>query len=86
MAYKGLVRRGRSVDHTAVPPSSPHRSLMVAVLEAALKDAREAADRSDAVAWLGSTDRDWPFSFENICDALDMDPRHVRRGLALPSE
>ncbi len=51
-----------------------------------IKDVRDAGDRSDAVAWLGSTDRDWPFSFENICDALDMDPGHVRRELARPSD
>jgi hypothetical protein len=54
---------------------------MVAVLEAALEDARDGADRTGAAAWLTSTDRGWPFSFENICEALDMDPGTVRRQL-----
>ena len=51
---------------------------MVAILEAAIKDARDAGARTGALAWVASTDRAWPFSFENICVALDMDPDAVR--------
>lgn len=51
---------------------------MVAILEAAIKDARDAGARAGAMAWVTSTDRCWPFSFENICVALDMDPHAVR--------
>ncbi len=54
---------------------------MVAVLEVALEDASDLTDRTDAVAWVTSTDRAWPFSFENICEALDVDPHRVRRQL-----
>ena len=54
---------------------------MAAVLEAALEDARDAADRTGAASWLESTDRGWPFSFENICEALDVDPGALRRRL-----
>jgi hypothetical protein len=54
---------------------------MVAVLEVALEDASDMADRTGAAAWVTSTDRAWPFSFENICEALDMDPQRVRREL-----
>ena len=28
-----------------------------------------------------SKDRVWPFSFENLCDALDLDARRLRRAL-----
>ena len=30
-----------------------------------------------------SKDRVWPFSFENLCDALDLDARKLRRRLLL---
>lgn len=81
MAHKGLVRRGRYVDVAVGRRRVPQRSLMAAVLEAALEDVRDVADRTGAAAWLTSTDRGWPFSFENICEALDMDPVAVRRQL-----
>ena len=81
MAHKALVRRGRYVDRATSRPRSPHRRLMAAVLEAALKDVGDVGDRSGAAAWLASTDRGWPFSFENICEALDMNPGDVRRQL-----
>jgi len=35
----------------------------------------------DAVDWFSSPDRSEPFSFENVCDALRLDPDYVRRGL-----
>ncbi len=81
MAGKALARWGRYVDRTQSRPSTPHRSLMVAVLRAAIEDARDSAERTSAMAWVTSTDRLWPFSFENICEALDMDPGEVRRQL-----
>ena len=30
---------------------------------------------------MASTDRTWPFSFENLCAALDLDASHLRREL-----
>jgi hypothetical protein len=30
---------------------------------------------------MASTDRAWPFSFENICEALGVDPALLRRKL-----
>jgi hypothetical protein len=35
----------------------------------------------DAEAWINSADRRTLFSFENVCEALDMNPDYVRRGL-----
>ncbi len=58
---------------------------MVAVLESALEDARDGADGTAAAAWVTSTDRGWPFSFENICEALDMDPSEIRRRFVSPA-
>jgi hypothetical protein len=54
---------------------------MAAVLRAAMEDASDAAARQNALAYVTSTDRLWPFSFENICEALDMDAGDVRRQL-----
>jgi len=31
--------------------------------------------------WFESDDREWLFSFERICEALDLDPQYLRRGL-----
>lgn len=75
-------RPGRSTGERTVPRSTtPHRKLMAAVLQAALDDVRDAAARTNALAYLESSDRSWPFSFENLCEALDMNAADVRRQL-----
>jgi DNA-binding NarL/FixJ family response regulator len=37
---------------------------------------------SEARSWIESGDGRWPYSFENICSALDIDPGRVRSRLA----
>jgi len=73
-----------------------HRRLMVAVLQAVVNDCRGGSDyrRSagygavhaggvrKAIAYVASTDRAWPFSFENLCDALGLDAVGLRAELA----
>lgn len=54
---------------------------MVAVLRVAIEDACDAAATTKAMAYVDSTDRLWPFSFENLCEALDMDADDIRRQL-----
>ena len=34
-----------------------------------------------AIAYVASTDRTWPFSFENVCEALGLDPTVLRQEL-----
>ncbi len=72
------------------PPDSERR-LRLAILEDAVRyhrQYRNAADRrgralyEDAVEWFASRDRSEPFAFENVCDALGLDPDYIRRGLA----
>ena len=74
-----------------VPPSRPWRHhvgelrLMAAVLEDAINIVRKRPrSRAGRVAreWLKSTDASWPFAFERICDALDLDADSVRRQVA----
>lgn len=66
------------------------RRLLIAVLEDAVdvykkqmgaSDARGRELFRDAEDWIENPDRTWLFSFENICDVLDIDSDYVRRGL-----
>jgi hypothetical protein len=68
----------------------PERELILAVLEDAvvcfqkyLRSAREKEKRlfEDTEEWFVSDDREWIFSFINICDLLGLDPDYVRKGL-----
>ena len=75
--------------------AEPHKRLMVAVLSAVVDDYRGGTvyRRSTgrgvigvgtihkAVAYVASRDRTWPFSFENLCDALGVDPVALRQEL-----
>jgi hypothetical protein len=73
------------------PPARPWRHqvgelrLMAAVLEDAInvlrKRPRSRAGR-EAREWLGSNEAHWPFAFERICEALDLDADSVRRQVA----
>jgi hypothetical protein len=59
--------------------------LMAAVLEDAIhvlrKRPRSRAGR-EAREWLHSNDRSWPFAYERICEALDLDADQVRNRIA----
>jgi len=80
-----------------VRPAEPHRRLMAAVLRAVVDDCRggsayrratgkgiiEAPSIRKAVAYVASTDRTWPFSFENLCDALGLDVTTLRHELVV---
>lgn len=65
-----------------------NRRLMEAVLEDAARAYWETAAAPDAVShrevaeWFASEAFEWPFSFVNVCRALDLDPATVRATLA----
>ena len=68
----------------------PEKRLMLAVLEDAVGTFQKYAlthDRraqrlfSEAEEWFDSDDRDWPYSFANIAEALNLDPEVLRAGL-----
>ncbi len=68
----------------------PERRLVIAILEDAVECfqkqlwARHHKGRQlfeDAQSWILSEDREWPFSFENICELLDINATYLRRGL-----
>jgi hypothetical protein len=76
------------------PPHAlrPEQRLLRAVLEEALAElaaGRMAVAspvnnhrRRELLDWFASRDRSWPCSFENVCDAIDLDPERVRSKLA----
>ena len=68
----------------------PERRLIVAVLQDAIecyqknlfaRDGKARQLYADAEEWIDSDDRSHYFSFENICEILEMNPVFVRRGL-----
>jgi hypothetical protein len=77
---------------TSPRATEPCKRLMVAVLRAVVDDCRAGSvyRRSagyasidvrhvrKAAAYVANTDRGWPFSFENLCDALDVDADALR--------
>ncbi|HEY2773574.1 MAG TPA: hypothetical protein VGK20_05925 [Candidatus Binatia bacterium] len=74
---------------------TPERALMLAVLEDAvacyagkLKAPREnpAILRRQAAHWLSCEDWDSPFSFNNVCEALALDPMALRERILTDSE
>jgi hypothetical protein len=77
--------------------TDPHKRLMVAVLQTVLDDCRGSVyrrarnytkpvgrrDATRASAYMTSRDRVWPFSFENLCDALGLDAGRLRTELKI---
>src|ERR1700687_3328217 len=66
------------------------KRLMLAVLQDALdcyqkyafsKDSHGRQLFVDADQWISCEDRDWYFSFENICETLEISPAYLRRGV-----
>jgi hypothetical protein len=75
-----LVTHGRRV-------CLPEISLVVAIFEDALHCARRASNgvthhqSAEALEWIASERRDWPFAFVNVCDFLGVDAKAVRERL-----
>lgn len=90
-----MKRATASLPAPDVREFEPHRRLMAAVLRTVVDDCtgsvhrraaghRVSADPQsvrDALAYMESADRAWPFSFENLCDALGMDVGSLRQEL-----
>lgn len=76
-------------------PGRPEKRLMLAVLEDVFFDIQRTAGvrgplaqaiLNSATTWLASRDRSWLFSFERICEALDINPDYLRRGIRVYCE
>src|SRR5689334_2038602 len=72
--------------------TTPQRRLMIAVLQRALDDCdasltprtvradayKDPRTLGQALAFIESRDRTWPYSFDNICDAVGLDADTIR--------
>ena len=70
------------------PGESPEKDLMVVIVTQAKLDLFHPNKRRSemALTWFLETnvklgDRPWLFSFQNICEQLDLDPDIMRRGI-----
>ncbi len=68
--------------------AEPESRLMFAVLEDALRCLEKYASAGSGKAktlfdetedWLLSTNDDWVFSFNNVCEVLRLDPQYIRK-------
>ena len=89
-----------SLSHDFAQPAldevykAPESRLLLAVLQDALATFQRGLNTSagkerqmfrEVDYWFRSRSYDSPFSFESICDALDLHPSYVRRNLSLPN-
>jgi hypothetical protein len=74
---------------------APEQRLMIAILHdavACLEKYRDAADNQgrrlfcEAKEWFLADEAEWPYSFECICEALELDPDAVRQRLRVAPE
>lgn len=70
--------------------ADPERRLLFAVLTDAIIRFRRFVEKPndparhecrEAERWIRSVDREWPCSFVNVCEALDIQPESLRRAL-----
>ena len=70
---------------------APEKELMLAILTDAIECILKYCDEPiplreklfrDAHDWLFEQDQNEPFSFLNVCEALNFDPSYLRRGIA----
>src|SRR5687768_11716347 len=68
----------------------PEQALMLAVLRTAIEDFQDYINERNGIEktrfreaeeWILNTDSDWAFSFENICETLQLQPSSIRKRL-----
>ena len=69
-------------------PLEPEKALLAAILEDAIHDYlryKRARDRDgkerfrEAAEWIAGSSSGWTFSFNNVCELLNLDPEYVWR-------
>ncbi len=75
-----------------VDVSSPEKRLLMAVLLDAIEEFKAVTQSASVgnearhrrlMAWFAARDVEWPFSFENVCEELHLNPDCVRSRLRL---
>lgn len=76
-------RNGHVLFQTTGPRldvSTPEKRLALAVLADAVRHVRSGGQSTaEDEAWFASSAADHPFAFVTICQALGLDPEHLRR-------
>jgi hypothetical protein len=81
----GCLSESAIVDFYGTGDLQPEKRLMLAVLQGAVECFQDYAEDDrlfkETEEWFFEDDHDWPFSFINICEAVDMNPKYLRKGL-----
>ena len=68
----------------------PEKTLLAAILEDAVQEYRKYGQVDDPKSktrfneveeWFNRRDKEWIFSFDNVCELLGLDPEYIRRRL-----
>ena len=68
----------------------PENALLAAILEDAVQEYRKYGQADDPKSktrfneveeWFNRRDKEWIFSFDNVCELLGLDPEYIRRRL-----
>jgi hypothetical protein len=86
-----MILPSQFFDHVGLDASlQPEKRLMLAVLEDAVGTFQKFVTVStrrgqrlfaEAEEWFSSPSTEWPFDFENVCEALGMEASFLRAGL-----
>jgi hypothetical protein len=81
----GFLSESAIVDFYGTGDIQPEKRLMLGVLQGAVECFQDYAEQDrlfkDAEEWIFEDDHEWPFSFIKICEAVDMNPKYLRKGL-----
>ena len=81
----GSLSESAIVDFYGIRDPQPEKKLMLAVLQGAVECFKDYAEHDrlfkEAEEWIFDDDHEWPYSFINICQAVDMNPKYLRKGL-----
>ena len=90
MGHRSMPVAGQSEWRPGICGRSPEGRLLVAVLRNALLEFQDLvqsrrgehdAQLAELWQWFFEPDDSWPFSFENVCEQLDLDPSCIRERL-----
>ena len=92
--HVAVLGRRNAGDGAVAPESSGEAVLAAAVLKLAFEDLQKHRGATDtrrrrafreAYVWVASNERQWPFSFLNVCDMLDLSPGTLRSRSSSPT-
>ena len=85
-----ILVRSQYLDTFRRSELEPEKSLLAAILEDAVQEYRKFNGPHDPKSkirfnkveeWFNRRDKEWIFSFDNVCELLGLDPEYIRRRL-----